>query len=94
MKEFNLHKFHPLCFQLQEQFDQDIVEIAGVNDAAFGQIETANESGVMQLLRQGAAITNLQDLFDNLRMSQKALSQKNSQADSNLDSSKSEKNSQ
>jgi hypothetical protein len=63
-------------FQLQQQFDQDINEIAGVNDAAFGQIETANDSGVLQLLRQGAAITNLQDLFDNLRRSQKALSGK------------------
>jgi hypothetical protein len=66
----------PSMFQLQQQFDQDINEIAGVNDAAFGQIETANDSGVLQLLRQGAAITNLQDLFDNLRRSQKALSGK------------------
>lgn len=62
--------------QLQQLFDADIVEIAGVNDAAFGQIENANESGVMQMLRQSAAITNLQDLFDNLRKSQKALSMK------------------
>lgn len=66
----------PGMLQLQQLFDADIVEIAGVNDAAFGQIETANESGVMQMLRQGAAVTNLQDLFDNLRKSQKALSLK------------------
>jgi len=66
----------PSMFQLQQQFDADITEIAGVNDAAFGQIESANESGVMQMLRQGAAITNLQDVFDNLRQSQQALSRK------------------
>ena len=66
----------PSMFQLQQQFDSDIKEIAGVNDAAFGQMESGNESGVMMMLRQGAALTNLQDVFDNLRFSQKSLSQK------------------
>lgn len=66
----------PSMFQLQEVFDRDMVDIAGVNDAAFGQIDSANESGVMMLLRQGASITNLQDLFDNLRLSQKHISKK------------------
>lgn len=64
----------PSMFQLQQQFDADIKEIAGVNDAAFGTPDSGNESGVMMLLRQGAALTNLQDVFDNLRFSQKALS--------------------
>jgi hypothetical protein len=63
-------------FQLQELFDRDIIEIAGVNDAAFGQTETAGDSGVMMMLRQGAALVNLQDLFDNLRLSQKNVSKK------------------
>lgn len=66
----------PSMFQLQELFDQDMMEIAGINDAAFGITENAQESGVMMMLRQGAAIVNLQDLFDNLRMSQKSLSKK------------------
>jgi len=66
----------PSMFQLQQQFDADIKEIAGINDAAFGMPESGNESGIMMLLRQGAAITNLQDVFDNLRFSQKALSMK------------------
>ena len=66
----------PSMFQLQELFDKDMIEIAGVNDAAFGQVETANDSGVMMMLRQGASIVNLQDLFDNLRFSQKCLSKK------------------
>jgi hypothetical protein len=64
----------PSMFQLQQQFDADIKEIAGVNDAAFGQMESGNESGVLAMLRQGAAITNLQDVFDNLRSSQKHMS--------------------
>jgi hypothetical protein len=51
-------------------------EILGVNDAAFGVPESGNESGVMMMLRQGAAITNLQVVFDNLRFSQKNLSKK------------------
>lgn len=66
----------PSMFQMQELFDRDIVEISGVNDAAFGQTENAGESGVMMLLRQGASIVNLQDLFDNLRFSQKQVSKK------------------
>jgi hypothetical protein len=66
----------PSMFQLQELYDRDMMEIAGINDAAFGQTENAGESGVMMMLRQGAAIVNLQELFDNLRASQKALSKK------------------
>lgn len=66
----------PSMFQLQQTMDQDIMQIAGINDAAFGNPESGNESGLMMMLRQGSAITNLQDLFDNLRYSQKLLSKK------------------
>lgn len=66
----------PSMFQLQELYDRDIMEIVGVNDAAFGQTENAGESGVLMMLRQGASIVNLQELFDNLRLSQKIISQK------------------
>lgn len=66
----------PSMFQLQEMYDRDLVEIAGINDAAFGQSENAGESGVMMMLRQGASLVNLQDIFDNLRYSQKMVSTK------------------
>lgn len=66
----------PSMFQLQELFDRDMVEIPGINDAAFGITENAGESGVMMMLRQGASLVNLQDLFDNLRFSQKNISTK------------------
>lgn len=66
----------PSMFQLQELYDRDMVEILGVNDASFGIVENAQESGIMMMLRQGASILNLQDVFDNLRLSQKMLSKK------------------
>lgn len=66
----------PSMFQLQEVFDQNMMEILGINDAAFGETQNGQESGVMFQLRQGAALINLQDVFDNLRFSQKYLSQK------------------
>lgn len=63
-------------FELQRQFDQDIMTITGVNDANFGITENEAESGIMMMLRQGASIVNLQDLFDNLRYAQKLVSKK------------------
>jgi len=66
----------PSMFQMQELFDRDMMDIAGINDAAFGQTDNAQESGVMMMLRQGAALVNLQELFDNLRVSQREISRK------------------
>lgn len=66
----------PSAFQLQELYDRDMVDILGLNDAALGIVESGNESGIMMMLRQGSAITNLQDVFDNLRFSQKLISKK------------------
>lgn len=66
----------PSMFQLQEVFDKNMMEILGINDAAFGETQNGQESGVMFQLRQGAALVNLQDVFDNLRSSQKAISKK------------------
>ena len=66
----------PSMFQLQELFDRDMMEIVGVNDASFGVSDNAQESGIMMMLRQGAALVNLQDVMDNLRFSQKSISEK------------------
>lgn len=65
----------PSMFQLQELFDRDIMEIAGINDANFGDA-VSQESGVMMMLRQSASLVNLQNLFDNLRLAQKTISHK------------------
>lgn len=63
-------------FQLTDLYAKGMSEILGVNDAAFGLPESGNESGVMMMLRQGAAVTNLQYVFDNLRFAQKLLTKK------------------
>src|ERR1051325_9333646 len=65
----------PSMFQLTELYDRDLMEIAGINDAAFGQADM-QESGVLAMLRQSASLVNSQDLFDNLRFSQKMISRK------------------
>lgn len=65
-------------FQLSQQFDSDIVEIAGITEELLGMAEDGNlqMSGVLAQLRQGAGITVLQDLFDNFRLSQRLLGSK------------------
>lgn len=68
----------PSWFQLEGEFDKDIMENAGVNSELFGmadndKVETA---GILGKMRQDAGLVNLQDIFDNLRGSQKLLSEK------------------
>jgi len=68
----------PSLFQLEAEFEKDIMEIAGVNSELFGmadndKIETA---GILSKMRQAAGLVNLQDLFDGLRESQKLLGRK------------------
>lgn len=68
----------PGMFQLESEFEKDIMEIAGVNSELFGmseneKIETA---GILSKMRQAAGLVNLQDLFDGLRESQKILGRK------------------
>lgn len=65
-------------FQLEAEFEKDIMEIAGVNSELFGmadndKVETA---GILSKMRQSAGLVNLQDLFDGLRESQKLLGRK------------------
>lgn len=69
---------NPTQFQLEAEFEKDIMEIAGVNSELFGmsendKIETA---GILSKMRQSAGLVNLQDLFDGLRESQKLLGRK------------------
>ncbi len=79
----DIQKIQPMpidasMFQLEAEFEKDIMEIAGVNSELFGmadndKIETA---GVLSKMRQSAGLVNLQDLFDGLRESQKLLGRK------------------
>lgn len=61
-------------FQLNRDLQGLINDIAGVNDSIFGNDEiNAQMSGYLMKLRQGAGLTALQDLFDNLRFAKKQL---------------------
>lgn len=65
-------------FQLESEFDKDIMENAGVNSELFGMAENENieTAGVLSKMRQAAGLVNLQDIFDGLRESQKLLGRK------------------
>lgn len=61
-------------FQLNRDLQGFINDIAGVNESLFGNDElNAQMSGYLMKLRQGQALTALQDLFDNLRFAKKQL---------------------
>lgn len=62
------------CFELLRLLENFPTLMLGINEASFGISESGNESGILMQLRQGAALNSLQELFDNLRYAQKALS--------------------
>lgn len=64
----------PGLFQLNHDLQEFVNNIAGVNESLFGSDELNPQmSGYLMKLRQGSALTALQDLFDNLRFSHKQL---------------------
>lgn len=69
---------HPSMFQLEAEFEKDMMEIAGVNSELFGMSENekVETAGMLSKMRQAAGLVNLQDMFDGLRESQKLLSRK------------------
>lgn len=62
----------PTTIQLSQQLGQEIQEISGVNEELLGSA-TDDKAGVLSMLRQGAGLTTLQGLFDQLDYSQKML---------------------
>ncbi len=54
--------------ELQQLFNQLITRICGVNEELLGFADDS-DVGILEMLRQGASLVNLQDLFDNLRQS-------------------------
>lgn len=68
----------PSMFQLESEFEKDIMEIAGVNQELFGMAENdkIETAGILAKMRQAAGLVNLQDLFDSLRESQRILGKK------------------
>lgn len=62
----------PSMIQLSELLAKEITEISGVNEELLGSADD-DKAGILSMLRQGAGLTTLQVLFDNLDRSQKIL---------------------
>lgn len=62
----------PSMMQLSEILAREIQEISGVNEELLGSAMD-DKAGVLSMLRQGAGLTTLRGLFDNLDQSQKLL---------------------
>ncbi len=62
----------PSMIQLSEILGQEIQQISGVNEELLGSAED-EKAGILSMLRQGAGLTTLQTLFDQLDQSQKLL---------------------
>jgi hypothetical protein len=64
----------PSMIQLSELLGKEVQEISGVNEELLGSASD-DKAGVLSMLRQGAGLTTLQSLFDQLDRSQKLLGQ-------------------
>lgn len=62
----------PSMIQLSELLGKEISEVSGVNEELLGSAQD-DKAGVLSMLRQGAGLTTLQTLFDNLDRAQKLL---------------------
>ncbi len=62
----------PSMIQLSELLASEISQISGVNEELLGSA-LDDKAGILSMLRQGAGLTTLQSLFDNLDRSQKML---------------------
>lgn len=62
----------PSMIQLSEILAREIQEISGVNEELLGSA-VDDKAGILSMLRQGAGLTTLQRLFDQLDYSQKLL---------------------
>lgn len=62
----------PSMIQLSELLGKEIQEISGVSEELLGSA-TDDKAGILSMLRQGAGLTTLQGLFDNLDRAQKLL---------------------
>jgi len=62
----------PTMIQLSEILGKEIQEISGVNEELLGSASD-DKAGVLSMLRQGAGLTTLQILYDQLDYSQKLL---------------------
>jgi hypothetical protein len=69
---------NPTQFQLEAEFEKDMMEIMGISPEQLGMAENEKieTAGTLAKMRQAAGMVNLQDIMDGLRESQKILSRK------------------
>lgn len=72
VQEIQPAQIPPSMLQLSELLGREIQEISGVNEELLGTADD-DKAGILSMLRQGAGLTTLQILFDQLDMSQKIL---------------------
>jgi hypothetical protein len=64
----------PSWFQEIELLNKDMFEITAINEELMGSAED-DKAGILSMLRQGAGLTALNPIFDNLDLSQKYVAQ-------------------
>ena len=64
----------PSMIELSRILAEEITQISGVNEELLGSA-VDDKAGILSMLRQGAGLTTLQSLFDNLDTAQKHLGQ-------------------
>jgi hypothetical protein len=72
LRQIQAPQVPPSMFQASQNLDNDMMQISGVNEELLGAA-TDDKAGILSMLRQGAGLTTLQRLFDQLDMSQKQL---------------------
>jgi len=72
VQEIQPAQIPPSMLQLSELLGREMQEISGVNEELLGSADD-DKAGILSMLRQGAGLTTLQVLFDQLDMTQKLL---------------------
>jgi len=72
VEQMHAAPFDPTIVKLSEIMGREIQEISGVNEELLGSA-IDDKAGILSMLRQGAGLTTLQNLFDQLNRSQKLL---------------------
>lgn len=72
LRQIQAPQVPPSMFQASQNLDNDMMQISGVNEELLGSA-VDDKAGILSMLRQGAGLTTLQRLFDQLDMSQKQL---------------------
>ena len=72
VEQIQCPRVDPSMIQLSEILAKEVQQISGVNEELLGSA-VDDKAGVLSMLRQGAGLTSLQRLFDQLDRSQKLL---------------------